>query len=225
MGDDAACTIRFEGQTATGTALLEHKELVFRGPFRLAMPLSEISDARAQADTLVVRFGGRLAELEIGAARAARWAKRITNPPSRLDKLGIKPGMRVLFVNLKDDELRGEIAGAGATVLSRATRGADAVFLGARTPKDLERLRSVSTLLQPAGAVWVIRRKGDSAVSERASMAAGKKAGLVDVKVVSFSDTLTAEKYVIPVAKRASPVRPSSPSPRTRGSASSRGRR
>ncbi len=189
------------------------------------MPLSEISDARAQADTLVVHFGGRLAELEIGAARAARWAKRITNPPSRLDKLGIKPGMRVLFVNLKDDELRAEIAGAGAAVLSRATRGADAVFLGARTPKDLERLRSVSTWLQPAGAVWVIRRKGDSAVSERASMAAGKKAGLVDVKVVSFSDTLTAEKYVIPVAKRASPVRPSSPSPRTRGSASSRGRR
>jgi hypothetical protein len=225
MGDDAACTIRIEGQTARGTALLEHKELVFRGPFRLAMPLSEISDARAQADTLVVRFGGRLAELEIGAARAARWAKRITNPPSRLDKLGIKPGMRVLFVNLKDDELRAEIAGAGAAVLSRATSGADAVFLGARTPKDLERLRSVSTWLQPAGAVWVIRRKGDSAVSERASMAAGKKAGLVDVKVVSFSDTLTAEKYVIPVAKRASPVRPSSPSPRTRGSASSRGRR
>ena len=33
-------------------------------------------------------------------------------------------------------------------------------------------------------------------------MAAGKRAGLVDVKVVSFSDTLTAEKFVIPVAKR-----------------------
>jgi len=33
-------------------------------------------------------------------------------------------------------------------------------------------------------------------------MAAGKHAGLVDVKVVSFSDTHTAEKFVIPVAKR-----------------------
>ena len=33
-------------------------------------------------------------------------------------------------------------------------------------------------------------------------MAAGKRAGLVDVKVVSFSETLTAEKFVIPVAKR-----------------------
>ena len=30
-------------------------------------------------------------------------------------------------------------------------------------------------------------------------MSAGKRAGLVDVKVVSFSDTHTAEKFVIPV--------------------------
>src|SRR5262245_31970507 len=130
MGYEADCTIRFEGQTATGTAWLEHKDLVFRGPFRLAIRLSEISEARADADTLVVRFGGRRADLEIGAA-AAKWAKRITNPPSRIDKLGVKPGMRVAFVNLRDDELRGEIQRAGATVLARPTGGADAVFLGA----------------------------------------------------------------------------------------------
>ena len=224
MGYDAACTIRFEGQTARGTAVLEHKDLVFRGPFRLAMPLSEISEARAEADTLVVQFAGRRAELDIGATAAARWAKRITNPPSRLDKLGIKPGMRVVLVNMKDDELRGEIEQAGATVLARAAPGADVVFLGAKTAKDLERLASVAALLQPAGAVWMVRRKGDLVVSERASMAAGKKAGLVDVKVVSFSDTHTAEKYVIPVAKRATAARLSSPSPRTRGSRPSRGR-
>jgi hypothetical protein len=33
-------------------------------------------------------------------------------------------------------------------------------------------------------------------------MAAGKAAGLVDVKVVSFSSTHTAEKFVIPISKR-----------------------
>jgi hypothetical protein len=37
-------------------------------------------------------------------------------------------------------------------------------------------------------------------------MAAGKAAGLVDVKVVKFSDTHTAEKFVIRVADR--PARP-----------------
>ena len=38
-------------------------------------------------------------------------------------------------------------------------------------------------------------------------MAAGKAAGLVDVKVVKFSETHTAEKFVIPVARRKSPGR------------------
>ena len=33
-------------------------------------------------------------------------------------------------------------------------------------------------------------------------MAAGKRAGLVDVKVVSYSATQSAEKYVISVARR-----------------------
>jgi hypothetical protein len=36
-------------------------------------------------------------------------------------------------------------------------------------------------------------------------MRAGKAAGLVDVKVVSFSATHTAEKFVIPVRARATP--------------------
>jgi hypothetical protein len=33
-------------------------------------------------------------------------------------------------------------------------------------------------------------------------MRAGKEAGLVDVKVVRFSETHTAEKFVIPRARR-----------------------
>jgi hypothetical protein len=52
--------------------------------------------------------------------------------------------------------------------------------------------------LKPNAALWVIRPKGMAAISESEVMAAGKKAGLVDVKVVSFSDTHTAEKFVIP---------------------------
>ena len=46
------------------------------------------------------------------------------------------------------------------------------------------------------------RGRGGAGVSERESMAGGARAGLVDVKVVSFSDADTAEKFVIPVAKR-----------------------
>ena len=54
----------------------------------------------------------------------------------------------------------------------------------------------------PNGAIWTLRTKGQRAVTEADTMAAGKAAGLVDVKVVSFSETMTAEKFVIPVARR-----------------------
>jgi hypothetical protein len=225
LGYDAACTIRIEGQTAHGTARLEHKDLIFRGPFRIAVPLNRISRAAAVDGTLVVEYDeGKALELELGEPAAARWSRRITNPPTRLEKLGVKPGMRVALVNLPDRSFCEELVQSGATVVSRASAGTDALFLGASKPADLTRLSGLKALLKPAGALWIVRRKGQTDVSERDSMAAGKRAGLVDVKVVSFSETHTAEKYVIPVAKRARPVRPSSPSRRGRKSASSRGR-
>jgi hypothetical protein len=51
--------------------------------------------------------------------------------------------------------------------------------------------------------IWTLRPKGSKDLTEQEMMRAGQTAGLVDVKVMSFSDTLTAEKFVIPVAKRA----------------------
>jgi hypothetical protein len=79
--------------------------------------------------------------------------------------------------------------------------------------------------LKPAGALWVVRPKGRREITESDVMAAGKAAGLVDVKVVSFSDTHTAEKFVIPVAQRASSSAPRSrpgPAPTRRASRRSR---
>ena len=48
----------------------------------------------------------------------------------------------------------------------------------------------------------MIRPKGVKTITEADTMAAGKAAGLVDVKVVKFSETHTAEKFVIRVSER-----------------------
>jgi hypothetical protein len=225
MGYDAACTICVDGQRAQGTAWLEHKDLVFRGPFTLKIPLKDVSTATARDGTLLVSYDGERVELTIGRA-AGKWAERITNPPSRLAKLGVKPATRVCVIRVDDPAFTAELESIGASWSERLPRGAtcDAVFFGVETPSDLDRLAALARAITPSGAIWIVRRKGrDAAVSERDSMAAGKRAGLVDVKVVSFSETHSAEKYVIPVAKRAAASRPT-PSPRKRGSAPSRGR-
>lgn len=244
MGYEAPCTVRFEGKTARGTARLEHKDLVFRGPIRLAIPLKEIDQAQADKGTLHIRFRGTAAELDVGTA-AAKWAERIVNPPSRLDKLGVKPGQAIAVLGVDDDELIREMKLRGAAVATRpaAEGAADLVFYAANRRADLARLSALAKTIKPEGAIWIVRPKGQSAITEADSMAGGKAAGLVDVKVVSFSDTHTAEKFVIPVkarpraaasstgarvtpaGARAESSRSSSPSPRTRGSAASRGRR
>jgi hypothetical protein len=204
MGYDAACTLTVDGKKSRGTAWLEHKDLVFRGPTRLAIPLASISSATARDGTLHVTFGDRHAAFAIGDA-AAKWAKRITNPPSRVDKLGIKAGMTVAIVDVDDASLPQEIADRGATVAgttARHAKGADVIFYGARDRAALEKLAALAQLVHPAGAIWTVRLKGRPEITEADTMAAGKRAGLVDVKVVSFSETQTAEKFVIPVAKR-----------------------
>ena len=78
----------------------------------------------------------------------------------------------------------------------------DAVFVGVSNPSDFKRLSTLKALLKPSGAVWLIRPKGNPEVTEGAVMAAGKAAGLVDVKVVAFSTTHSALKFVIPVKDR-----------------------
>ena len=209
MGYDSACTLTIDGRAFRGTAVLEQKELLFRGDLRLMIPLSGIDEARADAGRLVIVFGGRSAALEIGAGMAEKWAKRITSPPSRLDKLGVKPGMRIALVGMDDDALIEDIGAKGARLETSArSKGLDMIFFAAHAPRDLSRLEAIAGRLEPAGAIWLIRAKGRGApISERQSMAAGKKAGLVDVKVVSYSDTHSAEKYVIPVARRSAPGR------------------
>ena len=62
--------------------------------------------------------------------------------------------------------------------------------------------RTVISARPKARTVISARPKARKDITEAETMAAGKRAGLVDVKVVSFSDTHTAEKFVIPVAKR-----------------------
>ena len=202
MGDTTSCTLYFEGTSERGTALLEQHDLIFRGPGCLSIPLRDIRSATAEGGKLTVTFAQGQAVFEIGT-RAARWARRIANPRSRLDKLGVKANMLVVMAGAVHADLLDEVRACGARVLDAPTRGgADLVFYGADRRAALAKVRGLKRALKPAGALWIIRPKGSPAITEAEVMAAGKDAGLVDVKVVGFSPTHSAEKFVIPVSDR-----------------------
>jgi len=121
-----------------------------------------------------------------------------------LDKLGLRPGMRVALIDIDDTEIRPSIAAR----TSDLTEGwpqpdTDVVLLGAETTDALAVLEALSARIRPNGAIWVVSRKGRTATLHDVEViAAAKASGLVDNKVASFSATHTALRLVIPIARR-----------------------
>lgn len=185
-----------------GVARLENDVLIFRGSQRIAISRKDISRALARDHLLEVHHGGGIFVLDLGEKAAARWAEEIRSPKTRIQKLGVKDGQKVVVLGVEDAVFLAELAQVGATVLVRPAKSADAIFVGISHRQGLSRLAKLAGHIVAEGCIWVVRPKGSHEITERDVMAAGKAAGLVDVKVVAFSPTLTAEKFVIPVAKR-----------------------
>ena len=132
-------------------------------------------------------------------------AKRVeaVSTRSRIEKLGVKPGQEVLVLGVEADcTFMDQLRGRGAVVRTGGNRAMDMIFALFHHRNDLRRVRSLVSRLKADGVLWTLRPKGSKDLSEADMRQAGLDAGLVDVKVVSFSDLLTAEKFVIPVAQR-----------------------
>jgi hypothetical protein len=203
MGQELKCIASFKGKRSEGKALLETQEIIFRGDFRLKIPLKDIRKLNAKFGKLSVEYGEGTAVFELGEA-AENWQHRIQNPRSRAEKLGIKPGQRISVIGVEDAAFFEELKAAAAIVTTKATPSSDQIFFAAAKTVDLKKLAALKKSLTPSGALWVVRPKGSRDITEAQVREAAKAADLVDVKVVAFSETLTAEKLVIPVAKRKS---------------------
>ena len=203
MGAEATCKVRFKGQAANGKARLETEVLQFRSAdLKLSIPFKQMSKVVARSGTLSVAFPEGTALFDLGPA-APKWQDKILHPPSRLAKLGAKREWRVSVIGVQDEAFLKELEGAVAFLsIGRVARDSDAIFFGATKEAELARMEKLKGSLRPNGALWVVRPKGRPEISEMAVMRAGKAAGLVDVKVVSFSPTHTAEKFVIPLRAR-----------------------
>jgi hypothetical protein len=202
MGAESKCTLTFGKTRADGKALLETDALIFRGgDVRLSVPYKQMSSVEAKDGTLRVKFPEGLAVFAVGDV-APRWAEKILNPPSRVDKLGVKADHAVIVHGVEDEGFARELKARGARVSTRLAAEADIIFYGAESRPALSKLQALQKYLKRDGAIWVIRPRGVDAITETDVMKAGKAAGLVDVKVARFSDTHTAEKFVIPVKDR-----------------------
>jgi len=202
MGREAVCRGRLGRESGEGKALLETDEVLFRGEFRAKVPLRELSLVEAKRGVLSLTWPGGTLALALGPA-AEKWADAIRNPKSVLEKLGVKPGLKVAALGGFDAGFTRDLARSlGVKPLARAAKGCDLVFARLEKPGDEVKLAKLVPAIAPAGAVWAVYPKGRRDLSEDTVRAAAKRAGLVDIKVVRFSAELGALKLVIPKAER-----------------------
>ena len=202
MGNEAICKVRFGRQESEGKALLETNEVLFRGDFRLKIPFSNIKSAKTVDGELRLQTGEGLASFHLGAA-AEKWLEKILHPKSRIEKLGVKPAAKVSLIGEFEADFLREVSGLTKSVAKgKAAADSEHIFLAADSKEDFLALSKIAKAMVGAAALWIVYPKGQKQITENDVLAAGRKIGLKDVKVVGFSATHTALKFVIPLDKR-----------------------
>jgi hypothetical protein len=202
MGNELECKARFGKQESEGKALLETNEILFRGDFRLKIPFNTMTSVKAAAGELRIEFSEGKASFVLGA-HAEKWAHKILLPKSRIEKLGIRPGQKISIVGALEPSFLAELKVVTTAITNGKTApNADCIFLCAESLKELSQCAKTAKFLQGAAALWIVYPKGRRDITENDVIGTGRKAGLKDVKVVGFSPTHTALKFVIPLEKR-----------------------
>jgi hypothetical protein len=206
MGNEVICTVEFAKQRCEGKALLETSELIFRGNFRLRIPFAAMKSVEAVKGELRVQGPDGLAVFDLGK-NAAKWQEKILHPKSRIEKLGVKRGARVSVLGNFDADFLRELAELTDNVDTAAiAKNVEWVFFAAPSMKELSRVSQHAKKMKGAMkgnvALWIVYPKGQKEIRETDVIAAGRDAGLKDIKVVGFSPTHTALKFVIPLGQR-----------------------
>src|SRR5580658_9872149 len=110
MGQELDCTLRYRQRTLAGKAYLETAYILFRGEERLKIHFEQVTGVHAAGGVLKLEFADGPALFELGAA-ADKWARKILHPPTRLEKLGVKPGLAIAVEGDLDAGFLREIGG------------------------------------------------------------------------------------------------------------------
>jgi len=207
MGNEVKCRVSLGKQESDGKALLETSEVIFRGDFRLKIPFATIQSVKVVGDDLQIETADGVVTFELGASTAQKWREKILHPKTRIEKLGVKPGTKVSLIGFEnlDEEFVKELESAKAVMMpadNTSSKDCDSIFLSIDAQKQLTQIVKIARKMLGAVALWIVYPKGKQHITEGDVLSAGRKAGLKDIKVVGFSPTHTALKFVIPVNKR-----------------------
>ncbi len=197
MGREAICDCTFAGTTTKVKALLESEELILRGDILLRAPLHELHHVRVESGSLCFNLDKGPVRLDLGAAAAKSWAKKIKSPPPSLaDKLGIA-GKTVRTIGPISDRALDSAINSAARI---SARNPDLILSYVDTSESLAAtLREAKAQLARSIPIWLVYRKGPGhPLNESAIRTSLRAQGFMDTKVASVSEELTALRFSRP---------------------------
>jgi hypothetical protein len=176
-------------------AHLDAAALALTGAKKLTVPLAGVTTATVDGDWLKIGAGKTKFALALGAKEAEAWRKKILNPPTLGDKLGIKPGKTVLLVGALPAEVAAAAKAAQTAAKLPKTIAADIAALMLNPGQEEQLIVAAAKALAPGAALWLVYEKG-RAVNGDAIIARARKAGLKDTKVARISETHAALRFI-----------------------------
>lgn len=120
-----------------------------------------------------------------------------------VDKLGIKPGFAIAFAAAPlevDPALQARALERTGRAAASADEPVDVVLIGATDTTDVPAVLSHwRARIDQAGGIWLLtpKRGQPGYVDQRDLILAGPSAGVVDNKICSVSETISAMRFVI----------------------------
>jgi hypothetical protein len=195
MGQEAQIEYASGRLRAKVRAHLDSQALQLSGDKKLKLPLTLISTATVDGDQLKITAPGESFTLSLGAKDAATWARKILNPPSLADKLGLKAGKSVTLIGLMPPEIATATKAAKPSKAIPKAFAADINIVSLPPGKEDALIVAASRALAPAQALWFIYEKGQPFNGDNL-IAAARKARLKDTKVARISDTHAGLRFI-----------------------------
>jgi hypothetical protein len=202
VGNELKGAVRTGKERHEGKILLETDELIFRGAdYRLKLAFHEMRDVKAVNGELRVGTKDAVLTFEVGTA-AEKWREKILHPKTLMEKLGMKAGMLVCVVGEFEADFMKELKSSEVVIQASNPADTQNTFLAIGGKNSLAAIAKCAKKIKGAEALWVVYPKGKKEITESDVISAGRGSGLKDVKVVGFSKTRTALKFVLPLGKR-----------------------
>ncbi|MEX0683706.1 MAG: hypothetical protein WD904_13335 [Dehalococcoidia bacterium] len=101
--------------------------------------------------------------------------KDVLSDKPLIDKLGVKPGIRVAVINIDAPLFLASLRERADVVVGEVTPGTEMAFLGVDGAEGMARLRELRDLIARDGAVWVINPRGLKGFNSNDVMRLGRR--------------------------------------------------